>query len=147
MKTLISALMISASMIGAAAHADDDTTRTQVRAELAAARAAGQLDYANDFPPPGISTAPSSVTREQVRAELAAARAAGKLDYANDFPPPGISTAHSGVTRAQVVAELKAAKANGGIDYEQQPDSFFSQHAAGNDHATASAAGKTQSNG
>ena len=86
MKTLVSALILSASFIGAAQ--------------------AGELDY-----PPALDTH-SSVTRAQVQQELAAARAnelvSGEEGYAvATFAQTGDKT------RAQVQQELAAARAQG----------------------------------
>ena len=62
MKTLVSALILSASFIGAAQ--------------------AGELDY-----PPALNTE-STLTRAQVQQELAAARAHGLTDSGElDYPP------------------------------------------------------------
>ena len=62
MKTLVSALILSASFIGAAQ--------------------AGELDY-----PPALNTQ-STVTRAQVQQELAAARAQGLTESGElDYPP------------------------------------------------------------
>jgi hypothetical protein len=62
MKTLVSALILSASFIGAAQ--------------------AGELDY-----PPALNTE-STLTRAQVQQELAAARAQGLTDSAELAYPP-----------------------------------------------------------
>ncbi|NYT85214.1 DUF4148 domain-containing protein [Pollutimonas harenae] len=115
MKTLASLLLISASLIGTTAYAQDtqtnSTTRAQVVAELQAARAAGQLSVGELDYPIAINQT-SSLSRAQVVAELAAAKAAGQLSVGElDYP---IASSHpSTVTRAEVVAELYAAKAAG----------------------------------
>ena len=69
-------------------------TRAQVQAELAAAKAAGQVSNLepNDMPFQGVYGAPQSgVTRAQVEAELAAAKAAGQVSNVepNDMPFSG----------------------------------------------------------
>lgn len=99
-------------------------TRAQVRAELAAARAAGQIPSGDlDYPPP--APAASHKTRAQVRAELARARAAGEMSSGDlDYPPERPPATRK--TRAQVRAELEAAKAAGEVsfgdlDYPPEP--------------------------
>lgn len=73
MKTIASLLLISASLAGSAAFAQDNETRTptraQVIAELQAAQAAGQLSVGESDYPPAIQHT-SSLTRAQVVAEL-----------------------------------------------------------------------------
>ena len=69
-------------------------TRAQVQAELAAAKAAGQVSNVepNDMPFQGVYGAPQSgVTRAQVEAELATAKAAGQVSNVepNDLPFSG----------------------------------------------------------
>lgn len=89
MKTLVSALILSASFIGAAQ--------------------AGELDY-----PPALNTQ-STVTRAQVQQELAAARANGELVSGEEgyAATAFASTSASNKTRAQVTQELAAARAQG----------------------------------
>ncbi len=90
MKTLVSALILSASFIGAAQ--------------------AGELDY-----PPALNTQ-STVTRAQVQQELAAARANGEL-VSGEEGYAATLYAHAGdKTRAQVKQELAAARAQGLTD-------------------------------
>lgn len=90
MKTLVSALILSASFIGAA-HA-------------------GELDY-----PPELNTQ-STVTRAQVQQELAAARTNGEL-VSGEEGYAATAFAHAGYkTRAQVKQELAAARAQGLTD-------------------------------
>ncbi|MDF3858931.1 DUF4148 domain-containing protein [Achromobacter denitrificans] len=90
MKTLVSALILSASFIGAAQ--------------------AGELDY-----PPPLNTQ-STVTRAQVQQELAAARANGEL-VAGEEGYAATAFAHAGdKTRGQVQQELAAARAHGLTD-------------------------------
>jgi hypothetical protein len=90
MKTLVSALILSASFIGAAQ--------------------AGELDY-----PPALETQ-STVTRAQVQQELAAARANGELVFGEEGYAAA-PIAHAGdKTRAQVKQELAAARAHGLTD-------------------------------
>ncbi|MFD4836136.1 DUF4148 domain-containing protein [Achromobacter sp. NPDC058515] len=87
MKTLVSALILSASFIGTAQ--------------------AGELDY-----PPALNTQ-STVTRAQVQQELAAARANGEL-VSGEEGYAAAPFAHAGdKTRAQVQQELAAARAQG----------------------------------
>ncbi|SSW62138.1 DUF4148 domain-containing protein [Achromobacter agilis] len=87
MKTLVSALILSASFIGAAQ--------------------AGELDY-----PPALNTE-STVTRAQVQQELAAARANGELVSGEEGYAATIFAASGDKTRAQVQQELAAARAQG----------------------------------
>ena len=94
MKTLVSALILAASAIGANAFADNvepnnvpfqgvygqqdsGVTRAQVRAELAAAKAAGQVQIGEATVLPQIQA--SDVTRAQVQAELANAASVDAL--------------------------------------------------------------------
>ena len=87
MKTLVSAVILSASFIGAAQ--------------------AGELDY-----PPALNTE-STVTRAQVQQELAAARANGEL-VSGEEGYAATPFAHAGdKTRAQVQKELAAARTQG----------------------------------
>jgi len=91
MKTLASLLLISATLAGTAAYAQEPS---------------GELDY----PPPISQT--SSLTREQVVAELQAARAAGQVTF-GETEQPARQVAASSLTREQVRAEAVAAHANG----------------------------------
>lgn len=87
MKTLVSALILTASFLGAA-HA-------------------GELDY-----PPAVDTH-STVTRAQVQQELAAARANGELAGGEEgYAATGYASAGD-KSRAQVKQELAAARAQG----------------------------------
>ena len=86
MKTLVSALILSASFIGAAQ--------------------AGELDY-----PPALDT--HSVTRAQVQQELAAARANGELVSGEEGYAVATFAQTGDKTRAQVQQELAAARAQG----------------------------------
>ena len=87
MKTLVSALILSASFIGAAQ--------------------AGELDY-----PPALDTH-SSVTRAQVQQELATARANGELVSGEEGYAVATFAQTGDKTRAQVQQELAAARAQG----------------------------------
>jgi len=88
MKTLVSALILSASFIGAAQ--------------------AGELDY-----PPALNTE-STVTRAQVQHELAAARANGELVSGEEgYAATTFVAVGNDKTRAQVKQELAAARAQG----------------------------------
>ncbi len=106
MKTVVSALMISASLFAVAAHAADasPTTRAQVVAEMQQAQAAGQISRGElDYPPAIAST--SSKSRSEVQAELSAAIGAGQISIGNvDYPP--VAATGSSETRAQVKAEM-----------------------------------------
>ncbi len=87
MKTLVSALILSASFIGAAQ--------------------AGELDY-----PPAANTQ-STVTRAQVQQELAAARANGELVSGEEGYAATAFASAGDKSRAQVKQELAAARAQG----------------------------------
>ena len=87
MKTLVSALILSASFIGAAQ--------------------AGELDY-----PPALNTQ-STVTRAQVQLELAAARANGELATTEEGYAATAFASAGDKSRAQVKQELAAARAQG----------------------------------
>lgn len=104
--------------------ADTGLTREQVRAELARARASGELlpnsesyGYNNasiTLPKAAAATADSGKSREQVRAELARARADGTLvpnSESYGYATPVV--AGTSRTRAEVRAEaIEAAKAH-----------------------------------
>ncbi|WP_447922531.1 DUF4148 domain-containing protein [Achromobacter aegrifaciens] len=90
MKTLVSALILSASFIGAAQ--------------------AGELDY-----PPALNTE-STVTRAQVQQELVQARANGELVSGEEGYAATIFAASSAKSRTQVQQELAAARAQGLTD-------------------------------
>jgi len=90
MKTLVSALILSASFIGAAQ--------------------AGELDY-----PPALNTE-STVTRAQVQQELAQARANGELVSGEEGYAATIFAASGDKSRVQVQKELAAARAQGLTD-------------------------------
>lgn len=106
MKTVVSAIMISASVFAGAAHAADESpvTRAQVVAEMQQAQSAGlisrgELDY-----PPAIVAADSK-SRSEVQAELSAAIGAGQISIGeSDYPP--VAATGTAKTRAQVKAEL-----------------------------------------
>ncbi|MBR8652310.1 DUF4148 domain-containing protein [Achromobacter sp. Marseille-Q0513] len=87
MKTLVSALILSATFMGSAY--------------------AGELDY-----PPALDTQ-SSLTRVQVQQELAAARANGELVSGEEGYPATAYAQAGNKTRAQVQQELAAARAQG----------------------------------
>jgi len=93
MKTIAYTALIAASLLGAAAHADQGN------------------NYGNDFPPPAISTT-HELTRAQVRAELEQAKANGGIVYGEEgFPDQAAQQAGSPVNRAQVLQELKQYEA------------------------------------
>ena len=95
-------------------------TREQVRAELAAAKAAGVVTYGEqEYPVVPPASGPSK-TREQVRAELAQAKAAGLVTYGEQEYPVTPPSSDSGKTREQVRAELAEAKAAGLVTYGEQ---------------------------
>ena len=88
MKTLVSALILSATFMGAAY--------------------AGELDY------PPVQDSHSSVTRAQVQQELADARAKGELASGEEgYPATAYAQVGAAKTRVQVQQELAAARARG----------------------------------
>ena len=100
MKTLVSAVMLSMTMIGAAY----------------AGEPSGELDY-----PPAI-TQTSSLTRAQVVAELQAAKAAGQVTF-GELEEPVAHAAGLAPSRAAVRAEAQAARDSGAdafgeLDYQ-----------------------------
>jgi hypothetical protein len=95
MKLIASALLLSASLIGASAFA-------------------GDLDY----PPVASNATTSSVSRTQVQAELHQAQANGEIAFGDLQEPTQVAEAGNGnATRAQVQADLQAAKAHGDIAF------------------------------
>lgn len=91
MKVLAYTAIIAASFVGAAAYADQGN------------------DYANDFPPPGISST-HDLTRAQVLSDLADAKAQGGIVYGQEGFVEGAPQATAPESRAQVVQELKRAE-------------------------------------
>lgn len=106
MKTLVTALMISAGIFASAAQAADDSylSRAEVIADLQQARSAGLISTGElDYPPALDST--SAKDRSQVEAELSAAIEAGQIPVGEGAYPP-VTAAESSKSRAQVKAEL-----------------------------------------
>lgn len=112
MKTLVSAVMLSMTMMGAAY----------------AGEPSGELDY------PPINTAASSVTRAQVQAELQAAKAAGQVTFGELEQPAAYAASPAPApTRAEVRAEAQAARDNGSdafgeLDYQASYGVTSSSH-------------------
>ena len=100
MKTLVSAVMLSMTMMGAAY----------------AGEPSGELDY------PPIQSNIGTVSHAQIQAELQAAKAAGQVTFGELEQP----TAYAGApvpSRAEVQAEARAARDNGSdafgeLDYQ-----------------------------
>src|SRR3546814_11908300 len=88
MKTLVSAMMLSMTMMGAAAYAGEPS---------------GELDY-----PPVQNTA-STVTRAQVQAELQAAKAAGQVTF-GELEQPAAYAAGPAPSRAALRAQAQPAR-------------------------------------
>jgi hypothetical protein len=110
MKTLTSSILLAMTLVGASVtSAYADTTRDQVRAELAQSNAEGKAFNDATFPGPFPTTQGES--RSQVRAELTQAKAEGKTF--NDATYPGPFSQTSDVTRDEVRTELAQAKAEG----------------------------------
>jgi len=95
-------------------------TRAQVRAELAEAKAAGQVTYGEQAYPVTLPSSAPGKTREQIRAELAQAKAAGQVTYGEQEYPTISPSPEPTKTRAQVRAELAQAKAEGLVTYGEQ---------------------------
>ena len=98
MKTLVSALILSASFIGAAqageldyppaANTQSTVTRAQAQQELAAARANGELASGEEGYAATAFASAGDKSRAQVKQELAAARAQGLTESGElDYPP------------------------------------------------------------
>lgn len=87
--------------------APSSVSRAEVKAEVIAARSAGQLDQSEVVI---YETAqPSTLTRAEVRAEVIAARAAGLLEHSEvDYP-----VAYQLPQRASLAASLKALSSGG----------------------------------
>jgi len=98
MKTLVSALILTASSLGAAHAGERDyppavdthstVTRAQVQQELAAARANGELASGEEGYAATAYASAGDKSRAQVKQELAAARAQGLTESGElDYPP------------------------------------------------------------
>ncbi|MFT0546169.1 DUF4148 domain-containing protein [Allopusillimonas ginsengisoli] len=117
MKTLVTGLMLSFSLLAGAAQAanvdaSEAKTRAQVLVELQEARALGLLSNGELDYPPAVSDSSNSKSRQAVLAELDAARKAGTLSSGElDYPPA--FPIRSSKTRAEVRAELAAYEAAG----------------------------------
>jgi hypothetical protein len=92
MKTLTSALLLSATLISASAFA-------------------GDLDY------PPVANTTSSVSRAQVQAELQQAQANGEIAFGELQQPTQMAETNTRLTRAAVQAEATRAKATGQIAF------------------------------
>ena len=118
MKTLLTALVLSATVMGGAQAANlseaPTISRAQVVAELAAARANGEIPQGEQAYP--VIHASSAVeSRAQVVAELQAAVANGQIQRGEEDYTVAANTSGSALSRAQVVEELRVAKANGEV--------------------------------
>ncbi len=128
--TIFAVALLSAGVVFAdGASADTGKTRAQVQAELAQARASGELNALNSDQPEFLYARPtvSTKTRAQVQAELAQAQASGELASLNSEDSSrflrGTAVA-STKTRAQVIAELKASQASGEFAALNSEDPF-----------------------
>ena len=130
MNKIATAAIVSLALLGSAtvhaAGVDEGKSRSQVVAELQAAKDAGQISRGNlDYPPAFVQT--SELSRSQVVAERDAAEAAGQISHGNlDYPP--VMTAGAEASRSQVIAERDAAEAaglisRGNLDYPPQSQS------------------------
>ena len=123
MKTL--ALLLTLLAAGAAAASDTSDsivqnsqatsgrlTRAEVKAELARARAAGEIQEGDGGAWFHSPAGASALTRSEVRADVARARAAGELQYGEDLP--SILPRQAGIPRKRdaVRAEAKQAARN-----------------------------------
>lgn len=107
-------------------------TRAEVQAELARARAAGEIQPWNDeVILPTRNAPPSTVTRAQVRAELEAARASGELARLQRETYLA-GEVQSTKTRAQVSAETAEARRLGLMRFngDASPPSVTSEQLA-----------------
>ncbi|KQV95163.1 DUF4148 domain-containing protein [Rhizobacter sp. Root1221] len=90
--------------------AKSTVTRAQVKAELAAARAAGELRSDRDDRVLPFRDVKSTLTRDQVKAEFAAAVADGSIaDFDHNRQYTHTPVATSTLTRQQVREETQAA--------------------------------------
>lgn len=104
MKTIVSAVVISLTMMGSA---------------YAGSRApSGELDY-----PPAVDQT-STATRAQVRAELQAAKEAGQVTF-GELEQPQAPVASTTLTRAQVQAAAAQAGLNGAVSFGDQNNQPF----------------------
>jgi Domain of unknown function (DUF4148) len=87
-------------------------SRAEVKAELAAARAAGMLDVREGtYPDFETANIASTKTRAEVQAELATARADGSFEMLNSEYPRFAPMTGVGRERSEVIAELEKFKA------------------------------------
>lgn len=101
MKTITSALLISASLLGSSAFA-------------AGPAPSGELDY-----PPAVAQT-STLSRADVVAQLHAAQAAGRVTFGENDAP--VIAAHQGTaaTRAEVKAAARDARVQGPVSFSGQ---------------------------
>lgn len=116
-KTLISALILSAFVMGTAQAAnlssDSSIFRNQVRAELIAARSAGAIPQGEQAYP--VIDVPSSLTRARVIAEQQATAIQGLIPSGEQDFTLAARDGDSRLSRAEVTADLRAAKAAGEV--------------------------------
>lgn len=114
-KTLISALILSATVLGTAQAADlsanTSVSRDQVRAELNAARQADVIPQGEEAYP--VIAVHSSLTRAEVIAEQQAAASQGLIPNGEEDFTLAARDGDSRLSRAAVNADLRAAKAAG----------------------------------
>lgn len=116
---LLIASVILLGGAGIATAADESaTTRARVVAELARARAAGELDFNDASYPLTTRERPSGATRALIRAELLRARAAGEMEFTDGSYPVSVTVAPSGLTRQAVLAEVARARARAAGELE-----------------------------
>lgn len=125
-KSMVKLMTAAMAVWAVAAQAQDEGTRsrTEVVAELNAARAAGELgayegEDSGSFRLSATGGRASATTRAAVRSEMLAARAAGGL-YSMHGEDSGAALlaqqrGTGQLTRAQVIAEMLAARAAGEI--------------------------------
>lgn len=130
-KLLVASILLLGTTGAALASDDSSAIRKQVVAELARARAAGELDITDGTYPLPPRELRSAVTRAQVSAELARERAAGEMDYAAEIYPRELATPPSRLTREAVSAEAARARAAGELNtYEGASAWIVTMHAA-----------------
>jgi len=103
-----------AAAMAPAAHADSGLARSEVKAQVLQARAAGQLRPAGEAVEPyfAVGAGPAR-SRDQVRAEVLQARASGELIPAGEAVAPFQTPTPSILARATVKEEYRMARMRG----------------------------------
>jgi hypothetical protein len=145
-KSLIAVAMLAVA-VSHGAHAEDTgpdmrlqtpsaLTKAQVRAELAAARAAGALPVAGEYGP-GVQPAASSLTRSEVLADYVLWKEAGLAEFQRGDAGPDLSGASYLQARAKYV-QLRSSPRYGDIVRQVQRQRGETPTAStGNDHVAS----------